>query len=396
MLRTIIIGAERGLSEKLEALFNDVERFDLLRTIETYPEGTDLERILRAHAPHVVFLCAETLAEALKARVAIDQTVSGVSIVGFGRNCNEQVLLELMKVGVREFLPLPFTPQAARELADRIDKQLAEDPVSFGTTDLLFSFLPAKPGVGTSTLALNLSVAMSKQLDTKALLADFDLNSGLIAFMLKINSPYSLVEAVEKSMELDENLWPQLVTEMGKLDVLPSGRSTPGTRIQPVQIRRLLSFARRQYGVICVDLSGNMEKYSIELMQESKRIFLVTTAEIPPLHLARERYSFLTSLDLGDRICVLLNRWEKRSSVSKAQVEDLLGVPVFETFPNRYAEVHQALMAGQPLAANTDLGKRFTAVAKRILGLGAGTDRQPRKKFLQHFSVLPSKSSVEA
>ena len=71
-------------------------------------------------------------------------------------------------------------------------------------------------------------------------------------------------------------------------------------------------------------------------------------------------------------------------------------MPVFETFPNNYTEVHQALLAGRQVDANTDLGKRFNQVATRILGLGEDAGSRPKKKFLEHFSVLPSKSSVKA
>jgi phosphoribosylformylglycinamidine synthase len=51
-----------------------------------------------------------------------------------------------------------------------------------------------------------------------------------------------------------------------------------------------------------VDLSGNLERYSIEIMQDCKRIMLVCTPEIPSLHLAREKINFLKTLDL-DSLC---------------------------------------------------------------------------------------------
>jgi hypothetical protein len=60
-----------------------------------------------------------------------------------------------------------------------------------------------------------------------------------------------------------------------------------------------LSFARRQYSTICVDLSGMMERYSVEVLHEAKQVFLVATSELPVLHLAREKLAFLRSQDLG-------------------------------------------------------------------------------------------------
>jgi pilus assembly protein CpaE len=394
MLRAITVGADEELTRALAEVFAGTGRFGLLRSVGDYPNQGVLERILRAHAPQVVFLCVDSLAEACQVTEGIEKTVPGAPVVAFGRDAGQQVLLELMKMGVREFLPLPFQPVQVFELADRIEAHLDRNPLEIDSTDLMFSFLPAKPGVGTSTLAINLSVAFSRLPDTKVLLTDFDLNSGLIAFMLKLNAPYTTVDAVVRSEDLDENLWPQLVAEMGNLHMLPCGRSEPGIRIEPIQINRMLTFARRQYRVICADLSGNMEKYSIELMMESKRIFLVTTPEIPPIHLARERMNFLRDLDLEDRVSVLLNRWDKKCSVTIPQIENLLEVPVFESFPNSYAEVHRALVAASPVEESSEIGKSCATLARRILTPGVPPPTEMKKRFFESFSILSSKYSL--
>lgn len=387
MLSTVIIGADPETAAHSDLAFQESGRFGLLRAVNSYPESMQLERLLRAHGPHVVFLCVDRLQDALRIRTQIHEVVKGVPIVAFGKDSAQQTLIELMKVGVREFMVLPFDHLALRELADRLEGVIDGNPPSFDTTDLTFAFLPAKPGVGTSTLALNISTAMSRH--RKVFLADFDLNSGLIAFMLKIGAEYSLEDAALKSAEIDENIWPKLVTAVGDLDVLPSGRSNPGFRIDPVQIHNLISFARRQYGAICTDLSGNLEKYSVELMQESKRIFLVTTSEIPPLHLARQRCDFLRSIDLADRIRVLLNRYNRRSGVGISQIEELLGVPVFDTLPNDYRSVHESLVAGKPVNPSTLLGEACARVAKRVLKEDEGDAPMRKKKgFLEHFNVL--------
>jgi pilus assembly protein CpaE len=394
MLRAIIIGGDRDLKEKLETGFNAIGRFALMRWVARLPEGNELARILRAHAPQVVYVGVENLDKTLEMAREIEATIPGLPVVAFGRDLSSTVLLALMKAGIREFVPLPLQHSMLVTLADRLDDHLTKNQLSFDSTDLLFSFLPAKPGVGTSTLALNLSVAFAKQPNTNVLLADFDLNSGLIAFMLKMAGAYSVVDAAEMAHQLDESLWPQLLQELGNLHILPAGRPTPGVRIQPAQIEQLFTFARRLYTVICVDLSGNMEKYSIELMHESKRIFVVTTPEIPPLHLARERINFLRQVDLVDRVSILLNRTHKQSSITVAQIEDVLEAPVYETFPNSYHVVHQSLVQARPVDPHSDLGSRFYAVARRILSPEA-PDKRPRKKgLLERFAIMPGKGTV--
>ena len=78
---------------------------------------------------------------------------------------------------------------------------------------------------------------------------------------------------------MDENLWPQIVTKCGRLDVVHAGVLNPEIRIENIQIQHLLDYARRNYKVVCADLSGNLEKYSMEIMHESRKIFVVCTPE---------------------------------------------------------------------------------------------------------------------
>lgn len=298
-----------------------------------------------------------------------------------------------MRAGVREFLQAPFEGDSVPAAIRRAQESADRSPRSAELTENVFSFLPAKAGVGTTTIALNLSMALSRRPDTRVLLADFDLNSGLVGFMLKLDLRYSVTSAAENAFQLDETLWGQLVSSSGSLDVLPAGKTTPGFRIEPPQIRSMLDFARRRYKAICLDLSGNMEKYSVEIMHESKRIFLVCTAELPVLHLAREKLSFLRAAELEDRVRVVLNRSTKRDAVNSAEIEKLLGLPVDIVFPNDYKGVHNAVASGKPIDADTELGKKFRVEAEAMLSGNKPPDVRNRR-FVEYFSLIPARYSV--
>jgi pilus assembly protein CpaE len=171
------------------------------------------------------------------------------------------------------------------------------------------------------------------------------------------------------------------------------GKITPGFRIEPPQIRSMLDFARRQYKAICVDLSGNMEKYSVEIMHESKRVYLVCTAELPALHLAREKLSFLRAAELEDRVRVVLNRSTKRDAVSSAEIQKLLGLPVDIIFPNDYKAVHNAVASGKSVEADTELGKKFRLEAEAML-TGSKPPGVKNRRFVEYFSLVPARYSV--
>jgi len=366
MLRGIIICPDKDLSVELQDTLTETHRIGIMRALDHYPTEVDLTRFLRATGPNVVFLSVEMVKTALELAARIEGQAPGTQIVAFSRACDPDAMLATMRAGIREFLAPPFELQAVQQALQRLEQILERKPPSIGSTDAVMAFLPSKAGVGCSTVALNTSLMLAQIPDTKTLLADFDLNCGMVAFMLQLDSQYSITSAVENAHQMDENLWEKLVTSFGQLDVLPAGKLVPGFRIEAIQIRYLLEFARRNYKAICLDLSGILEKFSIEILHEAKQIFLVCTPEVPSLHLAREKLRFLRSLDLGDRVRILLNRAQRHTLIPIAEVEKLLQLPVYMSFPNDYVGVHKAITAGKHVHPASELGAGFRALAESI------------------------------
>jgi len=389
MLRGLIISPDLDLAERLGRALNDLGLVAVVRVFDHYPNAVELTRAIRATAPEVTFIGVDSMPKVQELVKCIEGDAPGMQMIAVSKETDPQVLLEAMRVGIREFVSAPFPRQSLHEAITRVTESLRKRPALVTTTDQIYSFLPSKAGVGTSTLALNISVALSKMPDTGVILSDFDMNSGMMRFMLKLTNEYSVGDACEHSGNMDEALWPQLVTKLGNLDVLHAGKLNPNVRIEGAQIRHLIEFLRRNYRVLCFDLSGNLEKYSLEIMHESKKIFLVCTPEIPSLHLAREKFLFLKSLDLEDRVSVLVNRCQKRQVITNDQIEQILGLPVQMIFPNDYQGVHKSVTLGRWIDFNSDLGKHVHYFASNLLD-GRKTAQQSnpaKKKFLEYFSV---------
>ncbi len=389
MLRSIIICPAPELAARLEAAVTATGDVTVGRTLNRYPNAIDLVRTLRAHAPEVVFLSFESLEKAQEVVKFLEAEAAGVPVIAIHSKMEPTLLRQIMRIGVRDFLAEPFERSAIMEALSAVKTLLERNPPAPDTTGQIFAFLPSKAGVGTSTIALNVSAALSSRPDTKVLLADFDLNSGMMRFMLKLQNEYSVIDAVENALRVDEHLWPQLVTSLGTLDVLHAGRVNPHLRVEGAQIRALIDFARRNYQALCFDLSGNLERYSLEIMQDCKRILMVCTQEIPSLHLAREKIAFLRNFDLDTRVSVILNRCLKKATFSKAQVEELLGMPVLTTFPNDYLRVNRSLTEGKWVTPDSDLGKAFATFAEELLERRVVTQGDTKKKFLEFFAVPP-------
>jgi pilus assembly protein CpaE len=396
LFRSIVVSPNEKLRRQLISTLETTGLVAISRIMDHYPTSIDLVRTLRAHATEVLFVDFESIDKALEIVLLLEHEASHVQIVAVHTHMDPAVLQQSMRAGVREFLTQPFGRQAVIESLAQIKSLLERHPVSYVASNQIISFLPSKAGAGASTIALNMSAALARKPDTKVLLTDFDLNSGMMRFMLKLQNHYSVLDALERSDEMDENLWPQMVTSIEGIDVIHAGGVRPNLRIEPTQVRNLVAFARRQYQALCFDLSGNLEKYSIELMYESKHIVMVCTPEIPSLHLAREKLSFLRDCELADRVSIVVNRMHKNSEFSKQEVEELLGQPVASTFSNDYHRIKLAMTEGTVVAEASPIGKDIAAFADAMLQHPQPQLHNNKRTFLGNFfmpaQMTPSRS----
>jgi pilus assembly protein CpaE len=385
LFRSIVISTKHEIGTGLTSALEATGHVNIARKMDGYPEGADLLRSVRANASEVVFVDFAEVDKALSVVKLLEARAAQVQIVAFDEHADPDVLRQSMRAGVREFLISPFPRQAVMDTLSNIKEMLVKKPVVHESTNQVFSFLPSKAGVGASTIAANVCAAMGRLPDTRVLLSDFDLSSGMLRFMLKLTNDNCVPDAIERLKDMDENLWPQLVTTIKGVDVLHAGRLNPNLRIDPTHIGQLVEFMRRMYGVLCFDHSGNLERYSLELMQESKRIILVCTAEIPSLHLAREKMAFLKDLGLSGRVSVVLNRMHKKPLFAKDQVEDVLGVPVVRVFPNDYHAVNHSVQEGKLIEPSGELGRSFAEFAAQLMDQPASKPEPAKHRFLEMF-----------
>src|SRR5260370_28214610 len=202
MLRGILICPDVDLNERLDTLLNEIGIVSIRRTLDHYPNSLELLRFLRAPAREVIFISTESMTKTIEIAREVEKNTAGVQVVAVSRFVDPQILLEVMRAGIREFASLPFDRPALTESLLRMKDALEARPAEMEVTDQVFSFLPSKAGVGTSTIALNASIAMSRLPNTNVLLTDFDLNSGMVRFMLKLDNAHCVIDPPEHSLAM--------------------------------------------------------------------------------------------------------------------------------------------------------------------------------------------------
>ena len=376
MLRSLLISPDNFSSLALTHALDQNASVIVQRHVRQYPKAAQLARLLRSCSPECLFLSTSNMEEFARLYRLAGTEAASLEIVAFGEQPEAEALHQLMLLGVREYVSPPFGAQAIQDVVQRVAERNRKCPTRLASTAHLYTFLPAKAGVGASTIAMNVSTALADQLGLSTLLIDCDLGAGIQQWMLRLQNTHALPEAVARSAELDEALWTQLVEQRGKLSLLASGALNPSLQIQLPELRRLLAFARNQHQIICADLSGNLERYSLELMMESKRVFLVTTPEMSELYMTHEKLKCLQSLELGDRVQLLVNRTGAGDLISINQIEQLVGIPAAMCFRNSYTEVSRSLLNGTPLKPHSQLGTQFRQLAASLASHLAGADHR--------------------
>jgi pilus assembly protein CpaE len=369
MIRTVIISADQVTCSRFEALLEGIQAARLVRVVDSYPEPEDVVVFLRTTAPEAIILDFQALEVSLTLAARIQEFAPGVQIIGFHPDCDSQQILPILRAGARELLTLPLDRSAIESALLRAAETLERLPPLYPPSGDLYCFLPVKGGVGATTLAVNTAAALRSFEGSRPLLADFDLNAGMVRFLLKLHNWYSTEDAVEQADHLDGPAWSELVSNLEGLDVLHTGKLSPDRRIVHSQIRHLTDFTMRLYTHVLIDLSPNLETYAQHIMQTAKRVFLVTTPEIPAVYLAREKVKFLQNIELGGRVSLMINRYHRGAALSPAQIEATVAIPLAATIPNDYKEAQAALTAGRPVNPNGILGQGIHKFAVTLAGI---------------------------
>jgi Flp pilus assembly CpaE family ATPase len=156
----------------------------------------------------------------------------------------------------------------------------------------------------------------------------------------------------------------------------------------------VLGFARAQYDTVCADLASSMDPFTVQIMREARRIFLVTTPELVPLYMAADRVRHLKELGLADKVSLLLNRKNPaHRGLTDGEVAQLAGLPIAHQFSNDYPGVQGAILEGVPVSQRSSLGQSIMALARSLVPAASGHDAHAahHRKFLEFFHVPPAR-----
>jgi pilus assembly protein CpaE len=223
-----------------------------------------------------------------------------------------------------------------------------------------------KGGVGKTTVAVNLAVALSGTGAARVCLVDLDLAFGDVAITLQLIPEHTIAEAIDAEEHLDFGFLETLLTRHENCSILAAPTHPEGKdKISPGLVRRVLRVLRRHFDYIIVDTSPSFDDQVLHAFDETDECILVATLDVPTVKNMKVAIETLDGLDLvrGHRH-LLLNRADDEVGLSPANVETLLKMPVATALPTALA-VANATNHGRPIV----LSRPDHAVSKSLIRL---------------------------
>ncbi len=329
--------------------------------------------------PDVVLVEVKQLSQPLEEVVKRIRSTSGrPAVFALHTTAEPGAILAAMRAGAREYLypPIQETLKSALERLAANRESSRDKRVDGGKA---IAFLSVKGGCGATTIAAHVATELPRQITGKVLLADLDLQAGLVAFLFKTKCAYSIADAVNNLQRLDPSYWRALVSNgIPNLEIITAPSTPAAKQLPPAHLKQVLAFARAQYDWTVLDLGRNITSSTLAMLEMIDETYLVTTQEVPALHQAKQMIQVLMEAGYASsNLRLILNRTPKRSDVTMEELEGMLGLPIYASLANDYQALEEAFNEGRLLGDSTHLGREFARVTKKIAGV---TDVK-KKKF---------------
>jgi pilus assembly protein CpaE len=250
----------------------------------------------------------------------VRRTESSVSVIVL--TVPQNPVTENPAVGIDAVLKMPFS---GFDLTTMVRKVHEQSNVSGGhNASTLISLFSPKGGVGRTTLAYNLAVALG--VDHRVCLIDGSLQFSDLRGLLRVPAAAPSIINLPTDRIRDTDLSEVLWKDPAGIDVLLAPPRIEMAEMVTVRdIEKALSIIRQVYEVIVVDTRPSLSDDVLAFLDASDLIFEVLTYDsmaIRAIAMADEAFAAIGYAP--DKLATVLNRSDSTGGFSKADVEEVL------------------------------------------------------------------------
>ena len=321
--------------------------------------------------------------------------VPTVAIIMMSVQGEADYLRRSMLAGAREFLVKPFSSDElvtsirqvyAREreklgrMAERIipARGPGEAGGESGEPGRVVTVFSPKGGVGRTTVAVNLAVAMAAELGKRVCLVDACYQFGDVGVLLNVNPKSKTVADLIAEGQVDlESLESVVATHSSGARVLLAPTSPEQAElVNPAAVKQIIEALRATHDLVVVDAWPVFNDTTLNLLDLSDEILVLMTLEITNIKNVRLFLEVADQLGYASgKVRLVLNRADQALGIRVTDVEHSIGRKIDDNIVSDGRTVVYALNRGVPFVVSNreaQVSQDILRLARKLVGGSSG------------------------
>jgi len=291
--------------------------------VETVSKGSDAMGRIVASNPDVVVIDALMQGKVTGLQVAREMRTKGMDTPIVFMTVPDRPVTLNAETGIAEVMTLPLDLEKLRGSIVRVD-DAHRGAVSIPPSGTIAVF-SGKGGVGRTTIAHNLAVAMNQRPATSAVLVDGDLVHGDLRLHLGAPDSAASLLQLPTGHVTDADMAPLLWQDPSRVDVLLAPpRLEQADLILRRDVENALMKLQRLYDVVVIDVPAVMDDMTLAMLDNADIVLDVITTERGAVRKARRCHEVLSAAGFAmDKIVTVVNRADAPGVEPPALVAEL-------------------------------------------------------------------------
>ena len=241
------------------------------------------------------------------------------------------------------------------------------------------------------------AVALAEESKQSTLLIDLNLHLGDAAMNLGLQTPYSIVDALDNSSRLNSTMLHRYISHHSSgLAVLAAPIQLPAIQATTMAIGCVIAAARQNFHYVVVDAGKKIDLKQMHLFEESSTSYLVTQVGIPELRNAN-RLILQFSTDHSPKLEIIVNRHQSRFlGLTDEHLAKALTQPVRWKIPNDYAAVRKMQSDSVPLVEHdSHIAGVIREMARSACGIADSASSVASRNIIKGAFRLPRRKKTK-
>ncbi|OLS36897.1 AAA family ATPase [Bacillus sp. MRMR6] len=305
---------------------------------------------------------------------------------------NLENLRKAMLMGASDTLRFSFELEELSEAinhAKKFMKHRASQDTNFGNLvkekSKIIAVTSPKGGVGRTVVTVNLAVALAR-MGKKVAIVDANLQFGEVAMYCNIKPKRTIYEWVKEGYGRPNYTIDQYmsISESDVSILAAPQRPEFFEGITEEHLKSAILEAKKVFDVVLIDMPIYLSEIHLRCLDLADEIMLLTINELSVLRLSQLYLETLDSINLKDKVKLVMNKYVKGQNLETNKIEDIFGLEIYHSLPDHASVANASINAGYPFIlsnSRSNLGKSVVKLSEKLIESDDGKEVKKEKRW---------------